>query len=58
VRHLVEAVLERLRADLDRLEEDVVLGVARHGALLSHTKDKFVQQIDVLPGSIWPVQRA
>ena len=30
VRHLVEAVVQRLRADLDRLEEDVVLGVARH----------------------------
>ena len=33
--HLVEAVLQRLRADPDRLEEDVVLGVARHSPLLS-----------------------
>src|SRR5581483_3751969 len=31
---LVEAVLHRLRADLDRLEEDVVLGIARHSRLL------------------------
>jgi hypothetical protein len=30
---LVEAVLHRLRADLDRLEEDVVPGVARHLAM-------------------------
>jgi hypothetical protein len=26
----VETVPERLRADLDRLEEDVVAGIARH----------------------------
>ena len=31
VRHLVEAVPQRLRPDLDRLEEDVVAGIARHG---------------------------
>ena len=31
VGHLVEAVPQRLRADLHRLEEDVVAGIARHG---------------------------
>ena len=31
VRHLVEAVPQRLRPDLHRLEEDVVTGVAGHG---------------------------
>jgi hypothetical protein len=31
VRHLVEAVAERLGSDLDRLEEDVVAGIAGHG---------------------------
>jgi len=43
VRDLVEAVLEHLRSDLDRLEEDVVLGIARHGSLLLVDSDKFVQ---------------
>ena len=33
MRDLVEAVLHRLRADLNGLEEDVVLGVARHLAM-------------------------
>src|SRR5438874_12718780 len=32
VRDLVEAVLHRLRAQLDGLEEDVVLGVTRHAS--------------------------
>src|SRR5436190_12380242 len=30
VRYLVEAILQRLRTDLDRLKEDVVLRIARH----------------------------
>jgi hypothetical protein len=30
MRHAIEAVLERLRADPDRLEEDIVAGIARH----------------------------
>src|SRR5262245_48781849 len=30
VGHLIEAVLQRLRPELDRLEQDVVLRVARH----------------------------
>jgi hypothetical protein len=32
VRHLVEAVAQRLRADLDGLEEDVEARVGSHGA--------------------------
>ena len=35
VRHLIEAVPEGLRPDLDRLEKHVVLGVTGHGNLLS-----------------------
>src|SRR5208283_2372290 len=31
VRHLIKAIAQRLRADLDGLEQDVVLGIARHG---------------------------
>jgi len=31
MRNLVEAVLHRLRADLDRLEQNVVFWIARHG---------------------------
>ena len=34
VGHLVEAILQRLGPELDRLEEDVVLRVARHTVLL------------------------
>ena len=34
VGHLVEAILQRLRPELDRLEEDVVLRVARHTVFL------------------------
>src|SRR5580698_8952568 len=30
VRHLIKAVAQRLRADLDRLKQDVVFWVARH----------------------------
>ena len=33
VRHLVEAVLRRLRADLHRLEQDVVSRIARHNSV-------------------------
>src|SRR5262249_2710923 len=32
VRHLIEAVLGRLRADLHRLEQDVVMRIARHNS--------------------------
>ena len=37
VRHLPETVSERLRADLDRLEEDVVLRIASHVGLVQRT---------------------
>src|ERR1700733_4079317 len=35
VRHLVEAVAQRLRTDFDRLEQNVVFWVARHTSILS-----------------------
>jgi hypothetical protein len=42
VRDLVEAVLERLRPELDRLEEDVVLRVACHGSPSGPLLNKYV----------------
>ncbi len=40
--HLIESIAQRLGADLDRLKQDVVFWVARHGLVLSLRRAVFI----------------